>query len=98
MQYCIACAIHARIVRVRGAEARRVRKPPVRAPVRYCLLAIFFANHFYVYREITKEEPQPLEPELELQLVQAQVLEQQQQQLQPNKRECLDPKNFTTIF
>jgi small subunit ribosomal protein S26e len=30
LQYCIACAIHARIVRVRSAKDRRVREAPKR--------------------------------------------------------------------
>eukprot|EP01100_Stratorugosa_tubuloviscum_P013849 TRINITY_DN711_c2_g3_i1.p1 TRINITY_DN711_c2_g3~~TRINITY_DN711_c2_g3_i1.p1 ORF type:complete len:122 (+),score=42.28 TRINITY_DN711_c2_g3_i1:217-582(+) len=30
MQYCISCAIHARIVRVRSVENRRIRAPPSR--------------------------------------------------------------------
>ena len=28
--YCISCAVHSRIVRVRNVQARRVREPPVR--------------------------------------------------------------------
>ena len=28
--YCISCAVHSRIVRVRNVHARRVREPPVR--------------------------------------------------------------------
>lgn len=30
MQYCISCAIHSRIVKVRSVEDRRVRAPPQR--------------------------------------------------------------------
>ena len=30
MQYCVGCAIHARIVKVRGVEERRSRAPPQR--------------------------------------------------------------------
>jgi len=30
MQYCIACAIHSRIVKVRSVEDRRIRAPPQR--------------------------------------------------------------------
>ena len=30
MQYCVGCAIHARIVKVRGGEERRSRAPPQR--------------------------------------------------------------------
>ncbi len=30
MQYCIGCGIHARIVKVRSNEDRRIRVPPQR--------------------------------------------------------------------
>jgi len=32
LEYCISCAIHARIVKVRSAKDRRNRDPPARAP------------------------------------------------------------------
>lgn len=32
MQYCISCAIHSRIVKVRSVADRRIRAPPQRVP------------------------------------------------------------------
>lgn len=32
MQYCVSCAIHSRIVKVRSVEDRRIRAAPQRVP------------------------------------------------------------------
>lgn len=32
MQYCVSCAIHSRIVKVRSVSDRRIRAPPQRTP------------------------------------------------------------------